>query len=169
MLNIVKYTKTFQNFCTRTTIHTKVFFQTRNKNEVKYSLHVYSSLFSSKRFYNINAQERICSMINRTKIVIFIRGRPKTTKGQLHTFTECKESQSLVELLETAKVYYEAIDILTDYNAEEGIKEFSQTDEIPQIYLKGNLFKGGVKELLHLKDAGKLNELFEAINVRRKK
>ena len=120
---------------------------------------------SSKRRYNINAQERICSMINRTKVVIFIRGHPKR-KGEV--FTDCVESQEMVEILENENVYYEAIDILKDYNAEEGIKEFSNSDEIPQLYLKGTKFSGGVGELRTLKSSGKLTQLLDQMRVRRR-
>ena len=114
-----------------------------------------SFIATTKRHYNINAQERICSMINRTKIVIFIRGRPNL-KDKTKVFTECNESQKLVELLENEKVVYDSIDILTDYNAEEGIKEYSNSDIIPQVYLKGELFSGGVEDLVKLKESGKL-------------
>ena len=126
------------------------------------------SFVTIKRHYNINAQERICSMINRTKIVIFIRGRPNN-KDKTGVFTECSESQKLVQLLEEEKVLYDAIDILTDYNAEEGIKEYSNSDKIPQVYFKGQLYSGGVDDLIRLRDIGKLNELFDSINVRRRK
>ena len=122
---------------------------------------------SSKRRYNINAQERICSMINRTKVVIFIRGHPKR-KREEGVFTDCVESQEMVEILENENVYYEAIDILTDYNAEEGIKEFSNSDEIPQLYLKGTKFSGGVAELRTLKSSGKLTQLLDQMGVRRR-
>ena len=123
---------------------------------------------TTKRYYNVNAQERICSMINRTKIVIFIRGRPNF-KDRTSVFTDCLESQKLVELLENEKVLYDAIDILTDYNAEEGIKEYSNSDKIPQVYLKGQLYNGCVDDLIKLKDCGKLDKLFDDINVRRRK
>ena len=122
---------------------------------------------SSKRRYNINAQERICSMINRTKVVIFIRGHPKR-KSKEGVFTDCVESQEIVEILEKENVYYEAIDILTDYNAEEGIKEFSNSDEIPQLYLKGTKFSGGVAGLRTLKSSGKLTQLLDQMGVRRR-
>ena len=74
-----------------------------------------------------------------------------------------------VVLLSKCKVLYDSIDILTDYNAEEGIKEYSNSDRIPQVYLKGELFSGGVEDLIRLKESGKLNELFDSLNVRRKK
>ena len=121
----------------------------------------------SSRRYNINAQERICSMINRTKIVIFIRGQPKR-KNEKGVFTDCIESQELIEILENENVYYEVIDILKDYNAEEGIKEFSNSDEIPQIYFKGNKFSGGVAELRAMKSCGKLTQLLDQMRVRRR-
>ena len=122
---------------------------------------------SSSRGYNINAQERICSMINRTKVVIFIRGHPKQ-KREKGIFTDCIESQEIVDILENENVYYEAIDILTDYNAEEGIKEFSNSDEIPQIYFKGTKFSGGVAELRAMKSCGKLTQLLDQMRVRRR-
>ena len=84
-------------------------------------------------------------------------------------FTDCIESQKLVELLENEKVLYDAIDILTDYNADEGIKEYSNSDKIPQVYLKGQLYNGCVDDLIKLKENGKLNNLFDGINVRRRK
>ena len=121
---------------------------------------------SPSRRYNINAQERICSMINRTKIVIFIRGQPKR-KNEKGVFTDCVESQELIEILDNENVYYEAIDILNDYNAEEGIKEFSSSDEIPQIYFKGTKFSGGVAELRALQSCGKLTQLLDQMRVRR--
>ena len=69
------------------------------------------------RLYNINAQERICSLVNRAKLVIFIRG----TEAR----PECEDSKQLVELLLLHRARFEVVNVLTDYNAEMGIKEYT--------------------------------------------
>lgn len=81
--------------------------------------------------YNINAQERMCSLVNRAKLVIFIRG----TEAK----PECEDSKQLVELLLLHRARFEVVNVLTDYNAEMGIKEYTGDSRIPLAFFRGEL------------------------------
>eukprot|EP00092_Neocalanus_flemingeri_P087401 GFUD01110296.1.p1 GENE.GFUD01110296.1~~GFUD01110296.1.p1 ORF type:complete len:145 (+),score=27.58 GFUD01110296.1:206-640(+) len=90
------------------------------------------------RQYNINAQERICSLVNRAKVVIFIRG----TEAR----PECEDSKELVKLLLVHRARFDVVNVLTDYNAEMGIREYTGDTRIPLVFFKGELV-GSTEEI----------------------
>eukprot|EP00088_Acartia_fossae_P061708 TRINITY_DN7421_c0_g1_i1.p1 TRINITY_DN7421_c0_g1~~TRINITY_DN7421_c0_g1_i1.p1 ORF type:complete len:149 (-),score=10.06 TRINITY_DN7421_c0_g1_i1:223-669(-) len=104
---------------------------------------------SPRRFYNINAQERICSMLNRSKIVIFIRGTERKPA--------CPYSKEVVTILKENGYKFESIDVNKDYNAEAGIQEYSNLEGIPQIYYKSDLV-GTYETFIQIHKEGKLKE-----------
>jgi len=111
------------------------------------------NLHQAVRKYNINAQERICSMLNRSKIVIFIRGSERKPL--------CQHSKHVVKILKENGFKFESIDVTKDYNAEAGIQEYSSIEGIPQIYYKSNLV-GTYENFMQIFNEGKLNEVLSS-------
>jgi monothiol glutaredoxin len=57
-------------------------------------------------------------------------------------------------------VPFETIDVLSDYEIRQGIKEYSEWPTIPQVYIDGQ-FIGGSDILIELYQKGELQELVE--------
>merc|ERR1712130_594739 len=119
-------------------------------------------LASQTRLYNINAQERMCSLVNRTKVVVFMRGTEKRPDPQ------CGHSQEVVCILERCRVLWDAVNILKDTNAELAIREYTGDNRMPLIFLKGELL-GSVAELREANQSGQLEEKLKLIEVKRRK
>ena len=110
--------------------------------------------------YNINAQERMCSLVNRAKLVIFIRG----TEAR----PECEDSKQLVELLLSHRARFEIVNVLTDFNAEMGIKEYTGDSRIPLAFFRGELV-GGTEEVRGWQEMGELEGRLDKAGVKRRK
>lgn len=92
------------------------------------------------RVYNINAQvtiahvnyfylcdtmlsqERMCSLVNRTKVVVFMRGTERRPD------LSCRDSLEVAEILNESRVLWDAVNIVKDTNAEMAIREYSGGD-----------------------------------------
>ena len=112
--------------------------------------------------YNIRAQERMCSLVNRTKVVVFMRG---TERSPAPT---CQDSQEVATLLDKARVLWEAVNILKDQNAEMAIREYTGDARMPLIFLGGELL-GDLEDLKAAQDSGDLELMFSQIKVKRRK
>ena len=64
----------------------------------------------------------MCSLVNRTKIVVFMRGTERRPDPG------CPESQEAAEILNQSRVLWDAVNIVTDTNAEMAIREYSGGD-----------------------------------------
>ncbi|MGH7029252.1 MAG: glutaredoxin family protein, partial [Stellaceae bacterium] len=73
------------------------------------------------------AQERIRSEIADTPVVLYMKGTP--------VFPQCGFSAAVVQILSHLGVKFKGIDVLTDPQIREGIKEFSSWPTIPQLYV----------------------------------
>lgn len=95
-------------------------------------------------------QEQIAKEVKDNKIVIFMKGLPEAP--------QCGFSAKIVEILNTFKQPYKAIDVLSDPNIRQGIKVYSNWPTIPQVYINGE-FVGGcdiVSEMYQRGDLAKL-------------
>ncbi len=96
--------------------------------------------------------DRISSLINDNKIMVFMKG----TK----LMPQCGFSNNVVQILNTLGVPYETIDVLADPEVRQGIKEFSSWPTIPQVYINGE-FLGGSDILIELYQKGELQQMVE--------
>ena len=99
-------------------------------------------------------------MVNRAKLVIFIRG----TEAK----PECEDSKELVELLLIHRARFDVVNVLTDYNAEMGIKEYTGDTRIPLAFFRGELV-GSTEEVRGWQEDGELGERLDKAGVRRRK
>lgn len=97
-------------------------------------------------------KERIDNLINQNKIMVFMKG----TK----LMPQCGFSNNVVQILNTLGVPYETVDVLSDSDIRQGIKEYSSWPTIPQVYINGD-FVGGSDIMIELYNKGELQQLVE--------
>ena len=99
-----------------------------------------------------NVQERIEKLISENPVVLFMKG----TKS----FPQCGFSASVVNILNTLVPKYTTVNVLSDAEVRQGIKEFSDWPTIPQLYVKGE-FVGGCDIIREMFQAGELAGLLK--------
>lgn len=98
-----------------------------------------------------NLQESIETLINRYKVILFMKGDRFNPK--------CGFSRTMIQLLADAGFSdYETFDILMDQEIRSGLKEFSNWPTFPQLYVNGK-FIGGLDICRELYEDGELAEL----------
>ncbi|WP_204141767.1 Grx4 family monothiol glutaredoxin [Halomicronema sp. CCY15110] len=97
-------------------------------------------------------KERIETLINDHKIVVFMKGNK--------LMPQCGFSNNVVQILNVLGVPFETFDVLSDYDVRQAIKEYSNWPTIPQVYLNGE-FLGGSDILIELYQNGQLQETVE--------
>ena len=96
--------------------------------------------------------KRIQQDISDNDVVLYMKGTP--------VFPQCGFSAAVVEVLSELGVKFHGINILTDPDLRQGIKEFSQWPTIPQLYVKGE-FVGGCDIVREMFQAGELQGLLK--------
>lgn len=96
--------------------------------------------------------ERITNLVNQHKIVVFMKGSK--------LMPQCGFSNNVVQILNTMGVPYETVDVLSDGEIRQGIKEYSSWPTIPQVYINGE-FIGGSDILIELYQKGELQQMVE--------
>src|SRR6201988_1758996 len=97
-------------------------------------------------------QDRIQQEISETPVVLFMKGSP--------VFPQCGFSAAVVQILSQLGVKVKGIDVLSDPEVRQGIKDFSNWPTIPQLYVKGE-FIGGCDIVREMYETGELKEVFE--------
>jgi monothiol glutaredoxin len=99
---------------------------------------------------DINTQ--IQGEIEGTDVVLFMKGTPM--------FPQCGFSAAVAQALTLMGVKYKGVDVLSDPEIRQGIKEFSNWPTIPQLYVKGE-FVGGCDIVREMYESGELKKLFD--------
>ena len=97
-----------------------------------------------------NIFAEIKKTVEENKVVLYMKG----TKD----FPQCGFSATVVQILKNLNVNFVDINVLTNPEIREGIKEFSDWPTIPQLYIAGE-FVGGcdiVKEMFQAKELQEL-------------
>ncbi|KAL0712045.1 hypothetical protein Bca4012_019023 [Brassica carinata] len=92
-------------------------------------------------------EERLKSLINSEKVMLFMKGSPDEPK--------CGFSSRVVKALRGEDVSFGSFDILSDEEVRQGIKSFSNWPTFPQLYYKGELV-GGCDIIMELSSSGDL-------------
>lgn len=89
-----------------------------------------------------NLNERLKALINRAKVMIFMKGDRNTPR--------CGFSKQLIAIANETSIPYETFDILTDEEVRQGLKVYSDWPTYPQVYVNGELIGGLdiIKELV---------------------
>jgi monothiol glutaredoxin len=94
-----------------------------------------------------STHDRIRELIDKNKVVLFMKG----TKA----FPQCGFSSAVVEVLKREGIPFETINVLSDPEIRQGIKEFSSWPTIPQLYVGGK-FVGGCDIVTEMHASGEL-------------
>ncbi|HUC70005.1 MAG TPA: Grx4 family monothiol glutaredoxin [Stellaceae bacterium] len=101
---------------------------------------------------DITVQDRIQQEIAGTPVVLFMKGSP--------VFPQCGFSAAVVQILSQLGIKFKGVDVLSDPEIRQGIKEFSSWPTIPQLYVKGE-FVGGCDIVREMYETGELRQVFE--------
>lgn len=96
-----------------------------------------------------DAKQRIQEMIEKNRIVLFMKGSK--------SFPQCGFSSRVVEILKGEGVPFETVNVLSDPEIRQGIKDFSNWPTIPQLYVNGQ-FIGGCDIVTEMKNSGELTQ-----------
>ena len=97
-------------------------------------------------------KQRIDQLVQHNKILVFMKGSK--------LMPQCGFSNNVVQILNTLGVPYETLDVLSDDEIRQGIKEYSNWPTIPQVYINGE-FVGGSDIMIELYQSGELQEMVE--------
>ena len=78
-----------------------------------------------------DATEKIESQIKGNKVILFMKGNRE--------MPQCGFSARVVQILDSYDVMYETVDVLSDPEIRQGIKDYSNWPTIPQLYINGEL------------------------------
>ena len=101
---------------------------------------------------NATVFDRIKQDISDNTVVLFMKGTP--------VFPQCGFSAAVVQILTHLGVKFKGIDVLSDPEIRQGIKEFSSWPTIPQLYVKGE-FVGGCDIVREMFQGGELQSLLK--------
>ena len=91
--------------------------------------------------------DRIKQDVSSNPVVLFMKGTP--------VFPQCGFSAAVVQILTHMGVKFKGIDVLTNPEIRQGIKEYSSWPTIPQLYVKGE-FVGGCDIVREMFQEGEL-------------
>lgn len=100
----------------------------------------------------MSAIEQIKSDIETNDVVLFMKGTKEMPR--------CGFSARVAGVLNFMGVDYKDIDVLSDAEIRQGIKDFSDWPTIPQLYVKGE-FVGGCDIVTEMTLSGELDKLFD--------
>jgi monothiol glutaredoxin len=100
--------------------------------------------------------DRIKHDVTSNPVVLYMKGTP--------VFPQCGFSAAVVQILTELGVKFKGVDVLTDPEIRQGIKEFSSWPTIPQLYVKGE-FVGGCDIIREMAETGELKQLLETNGV----
>ena len=99
-----------------------------------------------------NINEKIKDIINNNNVVLFMKGTPE--------MPQCGFSMTVSNILKKLNVKFSGIDVLTDPEIRQGIKEFSNWPTVPQLYIKGE-FIGGCDIAKEMYEKGELQKILK--------
>jgi monothiol glutaredoxin len=106
----------------------------------------------NKKSMTPETKEKIDNLIKQNKILVFMKGNK--------LMPQCGFSNNVVQILNTLAVPFETVDVLSDPEIRQGIKEYSDWPTIPQVYVDGQ-FIGGSDIMIELYQKGELQEMVE--------
>jgi len=101
----------------------------------------------------MSSQETIKKTIDDNDVVLYMKGTAD--------FPQCGFSGRAVQILNACGAEFTSIDVLSDPEVREGVKQFSNWPTIPQLYVKGE-FVGGSDIMMEMYQSGELKEMLQA-------
>jgi monothiol glutaredoxin len=101
----------------------------------------------------MNTQEIIKDQVTTNSVVLYMKGTPE--------FPQCGFSAHAVKILNTCGIdNIFTVDVLSNPEIRQGIKEYSNWPTIPQLYIKGK-FVGGADIVTEMYQSGELQKLIQ--------
>jgi len=101
--------------------------------------------------------KEIESLVSKNDVVLFMKGTSK--------MPQCGFSSKVSGILNYIDVIYKDVDVLSDNEIRQGVKEYSDWPTIPQLYVKGE-FIGGCDIVIEMTLSGELDDLFTEKNIK---
>jgi len=101
----------------------------------------------------MSSQETIKQTISDNEVVLYMKGSAD--------FPQCGFSGRAVQILNACGTEFATVDVLSDADIREGVKEFSNWPTIPQLYVKGE-FVGGSDIMTEMYESGELKQTLGA-------
>ncbi len=98
----------------------------------------------------MNVQDKIRQQVTDNGIILYMKGTPQAP--------QCGFSGRSVQLLEACGAKFASVNVLSDPDIRDGIKQFSSWPTVPQLYIKGQ-FIGGCDIMTELFQKGELQKL----------
>lgn len=98
----------------------------------------------------MSVQETIRQTVTSYPVVLFMKGSPD--------FPQCGFSAHAVQILKSCGVEFFFVNVLTDNDIRQGIKEYASWPTIPQLYVNGE-FVGGSDIMTEMYENGELQTL----------
>ncbi len=103
----------------------------------------------------MDTQQKIKDLIAKNKVVIFMKGTPQAP--------QCGFSAKSIQCLQSVNAPIFSVDVLSDPEIREGVKQFTQWPTIPQIFINGE-FIGGCDIVTEMLESGELKQTVESLN-----
>ncbi len=92
-------------------------------------------------------RDRLRSIIDSGPVVLFMKGNRQ--------MPQCGFSAQVVQILDSLVPDYTTVDVLSDPDVRQGIKEYSSWPTVPQLYVRGE-FVGGCDIVVEMYQSGEL-------------
>ena len=102
----------------------------------------------------MDAQDKIKAQLEENDVMLYMKGSA--------TFPQCGFSGKAIEILKACGAKFDTVDVLSNPDIREGIKQYSNWTTIPQLYIKGE-FVGGSDIMMGMYQNGELQEKIQAL------
>ena len=96
-------------------------------------------------------QEQIQQTVGDNPVVLFMKGNAN--------FPQCGFSGKAIQILQAMETEFVTVDVLSNDQVREGIKQYSNWPTIPQLYIQGE-FVGGCDIMTEMYETGELKQMF---------
>lgn len=100
----------------------------------------------------MSVQDRLKEVIESNDVVLFMKGSPD--------FPQCGFSGRTAQILKACDARFASVDVLSDDEVRQGIKEYSNWPTVPQLYVRGK-FIGGCDIMTQLYESGELQKILQ--------
>jgi monothiol glutaredoxin len=104
---------------------------------------------------NDTTRDRIDGLVKGHPVTLFMKGDRRAP--------QCGFSATVVQILDRLLPEYQTVDVLSDPEIREGIKEYSSWPTIPQLYVAGE-FQGGCDIVIEMYQSGELQQKLSGAN-----
>ena len=102
----------------------------------------------------MDVQDKIKAQLEDNDVMLYMKGSAM--------FPQCGFSGRAVEILKACGANFDTVDVLSNPDIREGIKQYSNWPTIPQLYIKGE-FIGGSDIIMDMYQNGDLQKKIDAI------